>query len=288
MNNKWFLLTSSFVLGALVGAFSYAAVDYDHNAQITDMSDFDSMADMSEPAVTADDLEQNERFDEVVLPDIGDRDERWATVSETLAILNQRVTELEAQLADIALASPIEDDAASTTAKSYGMKQDTLIAAGVDPGVAEAIMRQENQLELQRLELRDQASREGWIDSERFFEELRALNGDAGILREEIGDVAYDRFLYLSGQPNRVVIDSVIEGSPAQLAGIEAGDIVLDYADNRVFAWLELRNATREGSRGEDVIIRVQRNGEVLELALPRGPIGVRLDSEQVDPDANT
>ena len=288
MNNKWFLLTCSFVLGALVGALSYAAVDYDHNAQNTDASDFRGMADISQPVVLADDLEQDGRYDEVALPDIGDREDRWTAVSETLAILNQRVTELEAQLADIASASPVEDDAASTTAVSYGMNQDTLIAAGVEPGMAEAIKRQENQLELQRLELRDQASREGWIDSERFFEELRALNGDAGILREEIGDEAYDRFLYLSGQPNRVVIDSVIEGSPAQVAGIEAGDIVLDYADNRVFAWLELRNATREGSRGEGVMIRVQRNGEILELALPRGPIGVRLDSEQVDPDANT
>jgi S1-C subfamily serine protease len=83
------------------------------------------------------------------------------------------------------------------------------------------------------------------------------------------------------------VIASVIGGSPAQLAGIEAGDRVLDYADSRVFAWSDLRNATRGGARGEYVAMRIRRNGEALQLALPRGPLGVRLDSVQIDPDAD-
>lgn len=288
MNKKWLLLTISFTSGALVGAFAYAAIDYDNHAPGHGVSDTPGIADMTEPAVVASDYVQYEQFDEVALPVASDGDDRWAAVNETLVTLNQRVTELETRLADINTTVPTEVDEASTTAGATGMDQNTLVAAGVDPGVAETIIRQQSQLELQRLELRDRASREGWNGSDRFFEELRALNGDVGTLRDEIGDDAYDKFLYLTGQPNRVQISSVIDGSPAQMAGIEAGDIIIDYADNRVFAWPELQNATREGSRGEDVLIRVQRDGEVLELSLPRGPLGVRLDMEQIDPDANT
>lgn len=147
------------------------------------------------------------------------------------------------------------------------------------------MLPRQSQLEMQRLRLRDQASREGWLNSGRYVEELRELGGDAGALREEIGDDAYDRFLYLTGQPNRVVVASVIDGSPAQIAGIQAGDLVLEYADRRVLACADLSNATRAGELGEYVLVRIQRGGEILGISVPRGPLGVRLDQDQIDPD---
>jgi S1-C subfamily serine protease len=167
------------------------------------------------------------------------------------------------------------------------MDQQTLVAAGVDPATAAEVMRRQSRLEMQRLQLRDQASREGWLNSGRYTEALRKLNGDAGALRAEIGEDAYDRFLYLTGQPNRVVVASVIDESPAQMAGIQAGDLVLDYADRRVFAYTDLSNATQAGERGEYVLVRIQRGGDLLELAVPRGPLGIRLDQDQIDPDAD-
>jgi S1-C subfamily serine protease len=141
---------------------------------------------------------------------------------------------------------------------------------------------------MQRLELRDRASREGWIDSERFTEALRALDGDVANLREEIGVDAYDRFLYQTGQSNRVRIASVISESPAQAAGIEAGDVVIDYAGTRVFSFRDLRTASRAGERGEPVSLRVRRDGELVELVLPRGPLGIRMAADQADPDARS
>ena len=117
---------------------------------------------------------------------------------------------------------------------------------------------------------------------------MRDLNGDVASLRAEIGDEAYDRFLYLTGQPNRVVIDSVIADSPAQQAGLQAGDVVINYADGRIFSWVDLRDATRAGQRGEYIIMRVQRDGELFELNVPRGPLGVRMEMEQIEPGAES
>ncbi len=97
-----------------------------------------------------------------------------------------------------------------------------------------------------------------------------------------------DRLDYLrrlrSGQPNRVMIASDIDDSPAQLAGVQAGDVVLEYADRRVFSFNELRDATRVGERGENILLRVQRKGETIKLILPRGPLGVSLNSDSVEP----
>ena len=83
--------------------------------------------------------------------------------------------------------------------------------------------------DLERLELRDQAIREGWFRSERYFDELQALQGQNVKLRDEIGDQAYDSYLYQVGANNRVTVTSIIPGSAAELAGIQSGDVVEAY-----------------------------------------------------------
>ncbi len=216
----------------------------------------------------------------------GGDSERWDAMNEALHALGQRVSQLEEQVAEVtASVTPSASVSVETTATLTGkLDQGTLVAAGVEPELATDYLRRQSRLEMQRLELRDRASREGWLNSDRFSEQLSELEGDVGALREEIGDDSYDRFLYLTGQPNRVMVASVIDESPAQLAGIEAGDTVLDYADSRVFSFSDLRNATRSGERGENILVRVQRNGQIMELILPRGPLGIRLDSDSVKP----
>ena len=199
--------------------------------------------------------------------------------------MRQRVAALEQGLSETGQPDPVLVDGEPPSTAAGGMNQQTLVAAGVDPATAAEVMRRQDRLEMQRLQLRDQASREGWLNSRRYAEALGELGGDAVALREQIGDDAYDRFLYLSGQPNRVVVASVIEDSPAQMAGIQAGDLVLDYAERRVFAYADLSNATRAGEPGEYVLVRIQRGADLLELAVPRGPLGIRLDQDQIDPE---
>lgn len=285
MKNKWLLLTVSFLVGVLSGALAYAAVERDVQATVPRDS---RLAESSGKNTDS----NNNPFEEKVVseniqPLVNDQgNDQWALVDETLYELSERVSVLEQRLAELnSPADKIQTVTGENESVSGGMDQQTLVTAGVNPETASTIMRRQSQVEMQRLELRDQASREGWIDSERFFEEMRSLNSDAGALREEIGEDAYDRFLYLTGQPNRVVISSVIDDSPAQQAGVRAGDVVLSYADDRILAWTDLRNATRDGNRGEDVLIRVLRNGQIVDLSMPRGPMGIRMDSELIDPD---
>jgi len=277
--NRHLFATGSFVAGTLVGALAFAAAEHGVWAPAKPATQPAGRTEMTERSAEVSTAKK------AAVSAVSDRSDRWEAVEKALFVLSQRVTALETQRAEVALDNAVEAEADTAVTAAGSMDRDTLVAAGVDPGQATAILRRQNRLEMQRLELRDQASREGWLDSERFFEALRELEGDIGDLREEVGDDAYDRFLYLTDQPNRVVIASVIDESPAQVAGIEAGDRVLDYADSRIFAWSDLRNATRAGDRGEYVRMRIQRDGETLELLLPRGPLGVRLDSEQVDPD---
>jgi len=279
--------TASFVAGLAAGALAFAAVELDMQRPEMSPTQPAGVPGAPQPGVApgtvAPDEYRNAGNQQRVR---GDSEARWARVNEILAALTERVSELEGRLGAMQAGSPVEATDDTRGLESGGMDQQTLVAAGVDPGTAAEIMRSRSRVEMQRLELRDQASREGWLNSDRFFEELRKMGGDASALRDEIGDDAYDRFLYLTGQPNRVVVASVIEGSPAQLAGIAAGDVVLDYADSRVFGYTELRDATRAGQRGEYVLVRVQRGPSTLELSVPRGPLGVRLEADRVDPKA--
>jgi len=107
------------------------------------------------------------------------------------------------------------------------------------------------------------------------------------MLRSEIGDNAYDRYIYTLGQANRVEVTSVIPGSPAEQAGILSGDIILDYADKRIFNWSELRDATAEGELGDYIQVNVLRKNSRISLLLPRGPLGVRMGSKRLNPAGN-
>jgi len=76
----------------------------------------------------------------------------------------------------------------------------------------------------------------------------------------------------------------VMMGSPAEMSGMKDGDLVLNYDNRRIFNWNELQDATSGGERGEYVNLAVQRNGQLVNLWIPRGPLGVRLSSARVKP----
>jgi len=155
---------------------------------------------------------------------------------------------------------------------------DSLVAAGVDPASAADIRRRRDEFQLARLELIDRATREGWADSDRLGDGLEELDERRPDLRDELGDDAYDRYLFEEGGRNRVGIASVISGSAADVAGLVPGDVLLSYAGARVFRSRELQAATRAGERGEYVQIGVLRGGEIVAVDVPRGPLGVTLE----------
>jgi len=161
---------------------------------------------------------------------------------------------------------------------------DNLIKGGIDPVLAEDIVRRKNSVELKRLELQDRAARDNFIDTQQYYDELAEIDSQDVDLREELGDDRYDRYLYNSKQNNRIRITSVMLESAAEQAGILSGDIVLSYDGRRMFLWQELKEATAEGQLGEYVSISIYRNGEIFSFSVPRGPLGVQLGATRLEP----
>jgi len=103
---------------------------------------------------------------------------------------------------------------------------------------------------------------------------LDASNSPQAILRSDIGDDAYARYLESQGQPTAIRITQVMSASPGSSIGFQAGDELVSYNGQRVFDVMDLRNQTMQGEPGEDVVIEVDRDGMRLQLIVPRGPIG--------------
>jgi hypothetical protein len=133
---------------------------------------------------------------------------------------------------------------------------------------------------LQRAYLRDEAMRDGYNRRRQRNEQI-ALEAS---FREEIGDDTYDRMLYATGQNNRAVVRDVLSRSPANASGIESGDVIWRYDGNLILRPGELQRATAAGRPGELVPVELVRDGELVRLFVPRGPLGVLLLSERVSP----
>jgi hypothetical protein len=243
-----------------------------------------------EPAPTEPELtEQTEdpaadASQQALLARLDELSQGWGRVQAELVALQQRVVSLERRpvpAADDAAAGERADAARPRTPQE---QRDALIRAGVAAGTADEILWRRSQLELDRLDLRDQALREGWLGTDRFRDEMRALNAERLSLRDELDVDAYDRYLYETGESNRVSVDSVIAGSAGDEGGLMPGDVIERYGDQLVLDFEDLRSATSAGERGELVPLQVRRGGQLVEVWLPRGPIGIRLDAARVDP----
>ena len=207
--------------------------------------------------------------------------------------LQKRVTELERKLKKLQLITKSIENEEPVAEKDTEMsaeveeeldRETQLVAAGLEPQQAKSITQFLGAIEMERLYLHDQATREGWLGTPRYRQEIMTLVEREEELRLELGDTDYDLYLYGTGQPNRVIIQSVIEDSPAQKVGIQSKDIAYSYAGNRLYNTRDLVTATTEGVANESVLLEVIRDGNIYEFYLPRGPLGVRVTSESHKP----
>jgi hypothetical protein len=201
-----------------------------------------------------------------------------------------------AKPAPAAAAAPVADDAvaAESTAPDaayphgeFGVFDgDRLVAAGFRREDVARFRARLDEIELKRLYLRDQATREGWIESPRFAEASQSLNAEFMGLRGEFDESLYDWMLYSTGHPNRVAVRDVIAGGAAESAGLQPGDVIVRYDDHLVLSATELRDATTQGRVGELVALEVQREGEPApkRVFVPRGPIGINLAPTALQP----
>lgn len=83
----------------------------------------------------------------------------------------------------------------------------------------------------------------------------------------QISDVTPERAkeLKLAGEYG-VVVEEVVEESPAAKAGIQANDVILSFADERVRSTEQLRRLVRETPAGRTVSAQVSRDGQTRSL----------------------
>jgi S1-C subfamily serine protease len=101
-------------------------------------------------------------------------------------------------------------------------------------------------------------------------------NAEATALRTELGDQEYERFLAAQGRSTSVNVMGVLASSPAERAGLQAGDEIVSYNGKRVFDAQELNEMTLGGTGAtSSVVVDVRRNGQNMQIVLPPGPIGI-------------
>ena len=210
--------------------------------------------------------------------------------------LEQRVSELvrQVEMLESASADPAtgsetaaDDDTTTETSdrrEAGWLNTQALIESGMDDMLAGELQLFYEQIEMDRLYLRDQSLREDW-DRDAYRSALDELEDRESELRQRLGEEGYDAYLYASGQPNRVAVTSVIASAPAGQVGIEAGDHILRYDNQRIYNWFELREATAGGNIGDTVAVEVDRDGQTLQFYLARGPLGIRMNTLSVAPD---
>jgi hypothetical protein len=257
MNKQFILIPGLFALGVAAGI----AMMYDRGKEKSIQSASPA------PAMEAGDHPMSGAF---VITQVSDSD-RIRTLEQQLLVLNDRIEQLEQLIEDelseakepgaIAILKPSTVDT-PVSSSSPAITTENLVRAGINEELAADIVRRRNEMDMKILELRDRASRDGYLDTERYARELNELREQDVSLREEIGDEYYDNYLYRSGQANRI----------------------LNYDNRRMFSWNELQEATSRGERGEYVNVAVLRNGQLVNLWIPRGPLGVRLSSAREKP----
>jgi len=150
--------------------------------------------------------------------------------------------------------------------------QSQLTAAGFSLADAQRIESRLEQLRLEAVQLRYEAMRSGDPQAGAGLAELQ--RGDAA-LRAELGESDYERFLEATGRPTSIGVTSVIESSAAQSAGIRAGDEILSYGGERIYDIRDLNRVLLEGEPGEPVLVDIVRDGQPLQVVMPRGPLGI-------------
>lgn len=205
-------------------------------------------------------------------------DEQQRTITE----LQQEIDWLQSVISalDQPTAKP-ERPTLSTEAQEVWFDEQVLQSLGLPAATIAGIKQTVEEIALEKLNLRHQANREGWGRSRKLREQLRELDQQ---LTEQLTADEYDLMLYATGKHNRVEVTDTISDSAAGIVGIQAGDVIVSYDGQRIFAPTTLYSATAEGNLGEMTEVIIERNGERITLYVPRGSLGVRFKPVQRPP----
>jgi membrane-associated protease RseP (regulator of RpoE activity) len=143
------------------------------------------------------------------------------------------------------------------------------VEAGLAPDRARYIMQRQEALEWEALQARYQATQSGAAP-----QAIAELNPDS-LLRTELGEADYEKYLAGSGRPTRIRVNEVLQNSPAQAVGLMPGDEIVAYDGRRVFDIGELTTLTNELKPGRTVALAIERDGQPMQVFVESGPIGI-------------
>jgi hypothetical protein len=284
-----------FVTGLAIGAIGIVSWT-DSDSSFVGVDDNAAAQAFSVPAPSADQIAQNpqliiQMYDSLTAIVNEERNERLR-LEEDLIRVTAELKDLESNLAarvSESYASQQVDSAAGSgfavsSASLNGSIEQRLIDAGFDPMTAADLQRRMDAQQMDQLYLRDRATREGWINTRRFRREASNLRNSQDSMRAELSDTDYDKFLFATGQPNRVGVASVLATSPARKAGLQSGDTLLSYDGEQLFNIRQLIDVSARGDAGQTVVLEVLRDGQKTAVYIPRGPLGFNPNIMSVDP----
>ncbi len=157
-------------------------------------------------------------------------------------------------------------DMAAMRARARQRELERFVAAGFTPERVEWINRRTEELRVAAMQAQYEAQRTG--------QRVEGMDVEQA-LRKEMGDAEYERYLEATGRPTEVQVMNVLATSAAERAGLKPGDEILSYGGTRVFDTRELNALTMQGTQGGSVTVEVRRDGQTLQVSVPRGPLGV-------------
>lgn len=177
--------------------------------------------------------------------------------------LAQRVAEMRGRFGE---EGPPDPAAMSERRREQQLQR--LVAQGFTRDRAEWIERRTQELEVQAMQAQYEAQRTGRPG--------QGVTDVQAALRSELGDADYERYLTATGRPTQVQVMDVLASSSAERSGLQPGDQILSYAGTRIFDMRELNALARDGNPGESVTMEIRRNGQTVQVQVPRGPLGVQ------------
>lgn len=234
-------------------------------------------------AVQGDNASTAERLERLELIIADERSARIA-LEDSIAVLFEGIERLESMddraVAELQARTEVER-AARTESRSPRNDADwmrsyqerrvsRLVEGGFSEDEARRILERESESAFKALQSAWEAQRSG--------EAIDRYSGEfdpQAIMRSEMGDDAYARYLEVQGQPTAVRITQVLSGSPGSEIGLQPGDELVRYGGERVFSVSDLRKNSMDGNPGEAVVIEIERDGTLIQLSVPRGPIGI-------------
>jgi membrane-associated protease RseP (regulator of RpoE activity) len=233
-------------------------------------------------------------------------DQQIAAIDQRLSVLGRAVDDLSEQLAPVEMPpveapralrdgdnirqsgrtpAPIRDPSIiqRLRARQLATQQDDpdrILAAGFTQDRIDRLDRRVEELQMAARQAQPEA---GGAGASVAFDPLLPIPAQAmmsmtephSLLRPEIGDDEYERYLQAKGRTTTVAISQVLASSPAEQGGLREGDEIVAYGGERVFSLLDLRSLAANRTSGESVLVEIKRDGQTMQLAVSGGDMGI-------------